>query len=384
MQTSVIIVGAGPAGLAVGAALARANISFTMLERQPNVAASWRGYYERLHLHTNKGTSALPFMPFPRDYPRYPSRNQVIEYAQSYARAFGLQPRFNEEVIAVSRVRDEWEVRTRSATYQAPHVVVATGLNREAVIPVWPGQENYRGRIIHSRDYRNGSEFSAMRVLVVGIGNSGAEIALDLHEHSAQPTIAVRGPVNVLPRDILGIPVVVTAMAAGMLPPPIADRINAPLLRLLLGDLKAVGLNAPPYGSLTQIAKDGRIPLIDVGTIALIRKGRIAIRRGLERFTEDGVVFTDGTRESFDAVVLATGFRARLDRILKVDGVLDENGNPLRRNPALPHGLHFCGFTIVANGLLNQIGREAKRIAAEIAQQFRTFAKTAGVHETTP
>ena len=364
----MVIIGAGPAGLAVGACLSRAPIPFIILERHQNVAASWRRHYDRLHLHTNKGSSALPFLRFPRGYPRYPSRDQVIAYVESYARAFGLEPRFNEEVVAARRRNGRWEVRTGTTTYYAPHLVVATGLNREPVVPQWPGQNSYRRRILHSSDYRNGSDCVGARVLVVGIGNSGAEIALDLHEHGAQPTIAVRGRVNVLPRDIFGVPVAVTARIAGLLPPPVADAINAPLRRVLVGDLGHFGLPPPPYGPLTQIARTGRIPLIDVGTIALIRTGRIAVRSGIDHFVEDGVVFTDGCREVFDTVVLAIGFRAGLNRFLDVDGVLDEQGNPRRDVRSLPDGLHLCGFTVVANGLLNQIGREARQIAAEIAR----------------
>jgi indole-3-pyruvate monooxygenase len=363
---SAIIVGAGPAGLAVAACLVRASVSFTVLEQQQSVAASWRGHYDRLHLHTNKGTSALPFMPFPRDYPRYPSRDQMIDYIETYARTFSIEPKFNEEVLAARRRDGRWEVTTRTGTYAAPHLVIATGLNREAVVPQWPGQENYRGRIMHSRDYRNGRDLSGCPVLVVGIGNSGGEIAIDLHEHAARPTIAVRGPVNVLPRDILGIPIVVTAMAAGMLPPRIADAFNAPLLRLVVGNLRSLGLQAPRYGSLTQIARTGRIPMIDVGAIDLIKRGAIAIRPGIEQFVEDGVVFTDGRREAFHTVILATGFRARVDRFLEAEGLVDEHGNP-RRNASLPEGLHFCGFNVVASGLLNRIGRDAKSIAAQIA-----------------
>jgi glycine/D-amino acid oxidase-like deaminating enzyme len=362
-----IVIGAGPAGLAVGACLSRANVPFTILERRQNIAASWRGHYDRLHLHTNKGSSALPFMRFPQRYPRYPSRDQVVEYIESYARAFALEPRFNEDVVAARRRASQWEVQTRTTTHRAPQLVVATGLNREPVLPQWPGQDRYRRRILHSSDYRNGSPYAGTRVLVVGLGNSGAEIALDLHDHGAHSTIAVRSPVNVLPREVLGVPVVATAKVAGLLPPPVADAINAPLLRVLLGNLRASGLPPPAYGPLTQIARTGRIPLIDVGTIALIKTGRIAIRPGIDHFVEDGVVFNDGRRESFDTVVLATGFRAALDSFLEVDGVLDEHGNPRRDVRSLPDGLHLCGFMVVAGGLLNQIGKEAKRIAAAIA-----------------
>jgi cation diffusion facilitator CzcD-associated flavoprotein CzcO len=371
-----IVIGAGPAGLAVGACLSRTNVPFMILEKGQTVAASWRRHYDRLHLHTNKGSSALPFMPFPKSCPRYPSRDQVVAYAESYARTFKLDPRFNEDVVSARRSNGQWKVQTGTTTYHAPHVVVATGLSREPIVPQWPGQDSYRGSIVHSRDYRNGSEYTGARVLVVGIGNSGAEIALDLHERGAQPTIAVRGPVNVLPRDILGVPVVVTAQVAGLLPPPVADTINAPLLRVLLGNLRPFGLQPPPYGSLTQIARTGKIPLIDVGTIALIKTGQIAIRPGIDHFVENGVVFNDGRREAFDTVVLATGYRAGLDRILEVDGLLDEQGNPRRDVLSPPDGLHLCGFMVVANGLLNRIGREARRIAAEIARSFSVSTRT--------
>lgn len=145
--------------------------------------------------------------------------------------------------------------------------------------------------------------------------------------------------------------------------------MNAPVLRLVLGNLRRAGLHPPRYGSLTQIARTGRIPLIDVGTIDLIKQGRIAIRPGIDRFVEDGVVFTDGRRESFDAVVLATGFRAALERFLVVDGALDAQGNPRRDATSLPEGLHLCGFTVVSSGVLNQIGRDARKVAAQIARE---------------
>jgi indole-3-pyruvate monooxygenase len=346
--------------------VSRANVPFTILERGPRVAATWRTHYDRLHLHTDKGSSALPFIPFASSCPRYPSRDHVIDYLESYARACCLEPRFDEEVVAARRRKGRWDVQTGTTTYSAPHLVVATGLNREPILPQWPGQESYRRPIVHSRDYRNGSAYAGGRVLVVGIGNSGAEIALDLHEHRAQPTIAVRSPVNVLPRDILGVPVAVTARLFGRLPPSIADTINAPMRRLLLGDLRRFGLRPSPYGPLTQIARTGRIPLIDVGTMALIRTRRIAIRPGIDHFFENGVVFTDGRRETFDAVVLATGYRAGLDNFLEAGGVFDERGNPRRDVPSLPDGLHLCGFRVVADGLLRHIGREARQISARV------------------
>jgi indole-3-pyruvate monooxygenase len=366
-EPMAIIIGAGPAGLAVGACLSRARVPFTVLEREESVAASWRHHYDRLHLHTSKGTSALPMLPFPRNYPTYPSRDQVLEYLVSYARTFGVEPHFNEEVLSARPDEGGWEVRTHGATYRAPHLVVATGLNREPVVPRWPGDELYRGTLLHSAEYQSGDRFRGKRVLVVGFGNSGMEIALDLCENGAEPTVAVRGPANVIPRDIFGIPIVNIAVLSAFIPPPVADIVNAPLLRLLIGDLRPYGIQPLPYGAMTQIARTGRIPVMDFGTVRRIKEGQIAVRPGIERFTEEGVVFTDGSPEIFDAVVLATGFRAGVNRFLDVQGFCDDHGNPLRGGRPLPEGLHLCGFTPVATGVLREIGREAKWIAKTIA-----------------
>jgi cation diffusion facilitator CzcD-associated flavoprotein CzcO len=144
LEPQAIIIGAGPAGLAVAASLSRLDVPFVILEREQTVAASWRRHYDRLHLHTNKGTSALPYMAFPQDYPRYPSRDQVVAYVEAYARAFGIEPRFNEDVLHARPCDGGWEVVTATRTYRAPHLVVATGLNQEPVVPEWPGQDSFR------------------------------------------------------------------------------------------------------------------------------------------------------------------------------------------------------------------------------------------------
>ncbi|MFL5273509.1 MAG: NAD(P)-binding domain-containing protein [Anaeromyxobacteraceae bacterium] len=126
-QTDVVVIGAGPAGLAVGACLRRAGVGFVILEREATVGSSWRRHYDRLHLHTDRGHSSLPYLPLPRDAPRYPSRDQVVAYLEAYARAFELSPRCHEEVTR-ARARDGgWDVETARARYLARAVVVATG-----------------------------------------------------------------------------------------------------------------------------------------------------------------------------------------------------------------------------------------------------------------
>jgi cation diffusion facilitator CzcD-associated flavoprotein CzcO len=370
-EQGTIIVGGGPAGLAVGACLRRAGIPGLILEQSDRVGAVWRRHYDRLHLHTAKAFSALPFMPFPRSSPRYPSRAQVIGYLEAYARQFQLEPRFGQTVMAARRTRNVWDVRTQDASYRALNLVIATGYSREPNLPTWPGQASFRGALLHSSRYRNGEPFKGQAVLVVGFGNSGGEIAIDLWEHGARPSLAVRSPVNVIPRELLGIPVLAISILQSKLPPRVADALNAPVLRAVMGDLTRYGLRRLPRGPLTQIGRDARIPLIDVGTLKLIKEGRVAVQAGIERFTEDGVVFTDGTQGRFDAVILATGYRPRVNVFLEGGaGAWADDGTPSSsgRESVLP-GLYFCGYNVSPTGMLREIGREARRISAAIAKK---------------
>jgi indole-3-pyruvate monooxygenase len=365
-----IIVGAGPAGLAVGACLQQAGVSCLILEQADKVGPAWHRHYERLHLHTDKKHSELPFAPFPREYPRYPSRTQMIDYLEAYARRFPLEIRLGQQVVSARRAQGAWEVRTQDNFYQAPNLVIATGNTREPSLPDWPGLSSFRGDRLHSSQYRNGEPFRGRKVLVVGLGNSGGEIALDLWEHGARPSLAVRGPVNVIPRDLFGIPILAIGILQSRLPARLADALNAPLLRAVLGDLTRYGLRKPPQGPITQIRRDGRIPLIDVGTIARIRKGEIKVHPGIERFFEDAVLFADGKEEKFDAVIFATGYRPRVSSFLEgAPAAHDDEGTPLSSGAEAPApGLYFCGFHVSPTGMLREIAREARQIGAAIAR----------------
>src|SRR5215475_13778406 len=176
-RTEVTVIGAGPAGLAVGACLRQAGLSFIILERGEKVASSWHRHYERLHLHTVKQLSSLPYFPFPADYPRYVPRNLMIAYLDRYAANFDLKPRFGDAVRSVRRDGSDWFIQSALSSIRAPYVVVASGFNAEPVIPSIPGMENFGGRMIHSADYISAKPFAGQSVLVIGMGNSGAEIA---------------------------------------------------------------------------------------------------------------------------------------------------------------------------------------------------------------
>ena len=371
VQTSdheVIIIGAGPAGLAVAACLKKAKIDNLILEQNQQVGSAWHRHYERLHLHTAKNTSGLPFLPFPKSHPRFPSRQQVVDYLESYARTFQLDVRLGQTVTKALQDDGIWNVQTQDSSYRTKNLVIATGNTRQPVRPNWQTQDIFQGKILHSADYQNGEPFKDQNVLVVGFGNSGGEIAIDLWEHGAKPSLAVRGAVNVIPREVFGIPSLSISILENRLPARIADAINAPLVRLYIGDITEYGLRKLPYGPVAQARNNGHIPLIDVGTMRLIKAGHITVFPGIQQLLKDGVRFVDGRQIQFDAIIFATGYRPRVHEFLHAPGTYDEDGVPLTTAcESSQKGLYFCGFYVSPTGMLREIGLEAKRISASIA-----------------
>lgn len=342
-----------------------------MLERAPAVGAAWRAHYDRLHLHTNNRLSSLPYLRFPAGTGRYPSREQVVGYLEAYASFHKIEPRFRAEVKSIRPDRGCWRVVFEGEEVAARNVVVATGYNRRPVMPHWKGQETFPGDIIHSARYKSGAGYRGRRVLVVGFGNSGGEIALDLAEHGAKPTISVRSPVNLIPRQLFGVPILALAIPLSRIPPVWADAVSAPLLRAVIGRYEALGLRRSAKGPFRQIAEDRRIPLIDVGTVKLLRQGGAAVKPGLVGFNGAEARFADGTAEAFDAVVAATGFRPSCDELLQdAEGVTTDLGAPRSSgDDNLAEGLYFCGFRVAPTGMLREIGIEARRIARKISEQ---------------
>ena len=374
METGdVLIAGAGPAGLAVAACLRQRGIEPVVVESGSDVGTSWRGHYDCLRLHTVKAYSALPGLHFPREVSRYPSRGEVIAYLERYATHFNIRPRFHERLeharpVSTERGGGAWEVRTSGQSYCVRHLVMATGLNREPVRPSWPGQELYRGHVMHSVEYRSGAAFAGQRALVVGMGNTGAEIALDLQKHGARVMISVRTPGNILPREFLGTPVHVTSLRTARLPVRVRDALGRFTSRMAFGDLSTWGLSTPPFGPATQVLEYGRVPVLDVGTIAYIRSGAIKVFPAIEAFTAAGVKFIDGRVRDADVVVLATGFQPRLDQLLDVPELLGNDGRPARDtcHAATPGRIHLVGYRNAPTGLLREIGRQAEHVAAAI------------------
>ncbi len=361
----VLIVGAGPAGLAVAACLRKKAQAFQIIEQSNQVGWRWHNHYERLHLHTARDYSALPHKGFARGVPRYPSRVQVVEYLQAYAQHFAIEPQFNTEFQSLHRDGDHWRVITSKQDIQAENVVLCTGYNR---IAQWPDfAPAAADQQIHSRDYRNPDSIAGPRNLVVGAGNSGAEIALDLVESGREVEMAIRGPLNVVPKEVLGLPLSTVTRFSRWLPDRWAEKLSQRSNQRLYGDLPQLGIEPLPYGVQCQVDQHQRVPLIDIGTVDAIRRGEIAVRPGVKTLDNGYCTFTDGSSANYDAVVLATGFRPRLQTLLPDHAkLLNAAGAPHSSGEALASGLFFCGFRISTRGMLNQIGREARQIADAI------------------
>jgi cation diffusion facilitator CzcD-associated flavoprotein CzcO len=302
----------------------------------------------------------------PGNYEKYVSKNDFVNYLQQYSDEFNIQPLFNKKVTQVKRKENTWETSTTTEKFTSQNLIIATGFSRKPLQPEVKGMENFKGEIIHSYQYKNGKLYAGKKVLVVGFGNSACEIAIDLHEYGAFPSLSVRSGVNIIPRDIAGIPIVNIVLAESWLSkisPALTDTIDKPILSLIYGNYKKYGLTKLPYGPITQITKHKRIPLLDIGTINLIKKEKIKVYPGIDQIRCAGLKFTDGREETFDAIIFATGYESAVSEFLSG---YDEGDSTGKERNGLPN-LYFCGFDLSPNGMLREIGIEAKRIAKKLA-----------------
>ncbi|MFD5584424.1 flavin-containing monooxygenase [Streptomyces sp. NPDC127063] len=371
----VYVVGGGPGGLATAYALRARGVRAVVLERSDRVGASWRRHYDRLHLHTTRRLSALPGLPMPRRFGRWPARDDVVRYLEKYAEHHALEIVTGVEVSRIDRTPDGtgWLLHaTGGRELTGAAVVVATGFNHTPYVPDWPGREDYTGEFLHACDYRDAGPFAGRDVLVVGVGNTGAEIAVDLVEGgAARVRLAVRTAPHIVRRSTAGWAAQYTGVLVRRLPVPLVDALARPLARLSVPDLSAHGLPRPDTGLYSRVT-EGAIPVQDVGLIDAVRAGRVEVVAAVEGFEGGKVVLADGSRVEPDAVVAATGYVRALEGLVGHLGVLDARGRPVvhgARSPQSAPGLYFTGFTNPISGMLRELALDAVRIAKAVTRK---------------
>jgi putative flavoprotein involved in K+ transport len=358
----VIIVGAGPAGLATAATLRARGIAATIIERG-RVGEPWRGRYDRLHLHTIRSLSHLPGYRIPRHFGRWVARDQFVQYLEQYAAHHRLEPRFGVEATRIDRDDGHWSISTTAGALPARVVVVATGYTRVPHWPRWPG--TFDGPMIHSAEYRNPQPYRDQDVLIVGAGNSGTEIAVDLAEGGAgRVRIAIRTPPNILRRDVKGFPIQLLGIVFRRLPPRLLDPLFLGLERVTIPDLSGRGLPRP-RAPFSQFQRTGTVPIFDVGFIDAVRDGAIEVVPGVTALNGRAVVLADGSRVFPDAVVAATGYSPGLEPLVGHLTAIGEHGIP-RPQPRL----HFIGMRIPVSGFLREVGIDARQIARNVAREL--------------
>jgi putative flavoprotein involved in K+ transport len=365
----VVVVGAGPAGLASAAELGRRGIRAAVLEQATGVGWSWRGRYDGLRLNSSRPFSKLPGARFRRGTGIFPSRDEMVGYLEEYAARYGLEVRLGTRLERIDHDHGGWLLRTSSGDISAAQVIVASGYAHTPFLPDWPGRDRFQGQLVHSAAYRNADSLGEGDVLVVGAGCSGMEIANELARNGARRVrLSVRTPPNMLVRSPIG---PLFARAILKLPPAKGDRLINAIRRKEIGDLTEYGLPEPDEGVFSRLNRLGVAPaIVDKETIQAIKDRRIEIVAGVESFDRTAVKLVDGTRIEVDAVVAATGYGCGLEPIVGHLGALDHRGVPraLHGEAAAP-GLRFIGY-VPRPAQIGYIGTEAKRAATAIAQEM--------------
>jgi putative flavoprotein involved in K+ transport len=372
MTEDVVIIGAGPAGLAAAGALHERAMQPLVLEAAGQIACSWRGRYDRLRLNTTRTLSSLPGRQMERRLGRWVTRDDYIRYLEAYARDFAPRLRFGVRVDGLRREGEDWLLETTAGELRARRVIVATGFDRLPKMPDWPGRERFQGELLHSADYRDPAPFRGRDVLVVGAGNSGNEIAVDLLENGARRVkVSIRTRQTYFPLEVLGVPACRLGYLRPQPPARIGDAAGRLLERFAFGDLREIGLEPPALGIATSTERLGRGIAIDCGMVDAIRAGRIEALPAVEALEERGARVADGRLVEADAIIAATGFRAGLEDLVgRFPGVLRPDGRPLiaaaETAPSAP-GLLFIGFRLPLAGQLPELRRDARALARATA-----------------
>jgi cation diffusion facilitator CzcD-associated flavoprotein CzcO len=377
------IIGAGPSGLATARAFARAAIPFDIVERHGDVGGIWdldnerTPMYETAHFISSRTQSAFDDFPMPESYPDYPGWKRVLEYIRSFADHYGLRERveFGVDVARVMPTGDAWEVQLGSGEVRRyKGVVCAVGHNWDAVVPDYPGR--FDGEEYHSFYYRSPVEFSGKRVLIIGGGNSGCDIACDAAVTADESYISVRRGYHFLPKHIFGQPTDAFFRSGPHLPAWLAQPLLTGLLRLLVGNPQRYGLPKPDHKVLESH------PIVNSQLLHHLAHGDIHAKPDVKELRGTRVLFADGTEEEVDLIVYATGYRATIPFLDHSVLSTDQGAAPLFLN-IFPDGrknLFVVGHFETDGAAYPIVSKQADLIAALIIAERDIPARAAWFH----
>lgn len=366
----IIVVGAGHAGLCVVGALSRRNVASTVFDDADRLGDVWRHRYDGLHLNTERDASAIPDTRLPDDVGRWPTGDEWADHIESAATQLGVE-RVDERVVLVERgIGRNWTVVTEGSRHDADVVVVATGRNRVPTIPPWPGLADTTLDVVHADAYRNPEPFLDRRVLVVGAGNSGTEIAHLLSAAGVDVTLSMRTRPVWAQRELFGTNLTEIAKMGRQLPSWMVDLSGRVMQPLLFGRMKSYGLG-PPQRRLSQVDEASGATL-DSGFVDDVKQRRIFLVAALDWIDGRTCVLTDGTRIEPDVVIAATGTTPALTEIVPSD--LVENGwphvgaSPFEQAPGLfTAGLNPAKLTAFHPDFITEAEQIADRIVSRLA-----------------
>jgi putative flavoprotein involved in K+ transport len=297
----------------------------------------------------------------------------MVRYFDHYVQRQNIALRLNCEVHRVDRADGFWQLDTSSGEIRTPAIVLATGNYSAPTIPPWPGLKRFNGEIVHSGDFTNAWPYCGRDVLVVGAGNSAADIAVQLVNDGARRIwLAVRTPPHLVRRAIGPFPSDIFLELFSRVPARMVDPVIARMNRVMWGDLSAYGFQQPPLGLKATVEKRGRIPTLADELIDVVRVGRVEVVGAVKAVQSDSVILADGTSVAPQVIITATGFGTDLGRLVGHLGVLDEHGNP--RGGFASHvgeGMFAIGYGIPPNGPLRAIRVNATPLAREVADYLK-------------
>lgn len=382
-SSDVVVIGAGPSGLAVARELEHQHrIKTLVIERAAAPAISWRTRYDNFRLNTNGFLSHLPGQRIPVTAGRWPTREDMVRYFDHYVQRQRISLQLGCEVNRIDRAAGGWQLDTSAGEIRTPAIVLATGNYRTPIIPPWPGLSRFNGELVHSGDFCNAWPFQGRDVLVVGAGNSAADIAVALADDGAHKIwLAVRTPPHLVRRAMGPFPSDIFLELFARVPAskidPLIERFNG----MLWGDLSAYGFHRPPLGLKATVEQRGRIPTLADELIDVVRAGRVEVVAAVEAVEAGRVILADGTSVAPEVIIAATGFSTDLGGLIGHLGVLDEHGNP--RGGFACHigdGMFAIGYGIPPNGPLRAIRRSATPLAREIAAYRATVSTAAALN----